>query len=327
MKISVVMPTYNAARFLRTAVESILNQTFSDFEFIIVDDASSDGTREILSSYKDERIRIVDGPRSGIVAALNRGLDLARGEYVARMDADDISFPDRFAKQVDFLDSHPDVGVCGTLVRDILEDGTSCLGYFSSDRFTQMNEKPGIFNQIFYDPIICHPTVMFRASILKKYGFRYNEDLKNTEDQELWARMLRYGIVFYNIQEALFSYRHTSSSATSVYLKKHPEEEILWRIKVDLLRPLLPCGDYSDINNLKRQVGYAADIFQKGNIWRILIKYEKVTKIISKIRAVMMCPVNLILPMNTKRRSVVRTAYYKLLRKTPQKIKENNHGK
>ena len=114
-RVSVVMPAYNAEKYIGEAIDSILNQTFTDFEFIIIDDGSSDRTADIVKSYSDPRIRLLANERnSGIVASLNRGIQKATGKYIARMDADDYSRLDRIKKQVDFLDNHPEVIALGT---------------------------------------------------------------------------------------------------------------------------------------------------------------------------------------------------------------------
>ena len=114
-RISVIMPAYNAEKYIREAIDSILAQTYTDFEFIIIDDASTDATASIVESYSDERIRFFRNEHNmGVANTLNRGLDLAVGEYIARMDSDDISLPERFAKQVEFMDTHTDVIVCGS---------------------------------------------------------------------------------------------------------------------------------------------------------------------------------------------------------------------
>lgn len=112
-KISVIMPAYNAERYIREAIDSILRQTWSDFELIIIDDGSTDSTAAIIAEYTDNRIRFCPNAQNmGVAATLNRGLELACGAYIARMDADDISLPERFAKQAAYLDAHPDVTVC-----------------------------------------------------------------------------------------------------------------------------------------------------------------------------------------------------------------------
>jgi glycosyltransferase involved in cell wall biosynthesis len=114
-RISVVMSVYNGEKYLRQAIESILQQTYTDFEFIIIDDGSTDSSREIIQSYDDKRIRLVINEQNiGLTKSLNKGIRLAKGEFIARMDADDISLPQRFEKQVAYLDSHPEVGVLGT---------------------------------------------------------------------------------------------------------------------------------------------------------------------------------------------------------------------
>jgi glycosyltransferase involved in cell wall biosynthesis len=114
-KISVVMPVYNGKEYLALAVESILRQTFADFEFIIINDGSTDNSADIAASYEDPRIKLLHNDKNlGLIPSFNRGLENSRGEYIARMDADDIAFPDRFKKQVAFLDDHPDIALCGS---------------------------------------------------------------------------------------------------------------------------------------------------------------------------------------------------------------------
>lgn len=117
------MPVYNAEKFLKPAIESILNQTFSDFELIIIDDNSNDKTADIIKSYNDNRIKhIVNPNRIGFTNSLNQGLKIAQGDYIARMDADDISDPERFSKEIEFLENNPDIGVCGSWMKIIDEN-------------------------------------------------------------------------------------------------------------------------------------------------------------------------------------------------------------
>ena len=169
--ISVVMPTYNSIRFIRESIESILNQTFVDFELIIIDDGSTDGSSEIIADYKkyDNRIYVCTNPKNlGIVASLNRGLSCARGQYIARMDSDDISYPTRFQKQIDFLDKYSDVGILGGAVQYIDSDGkTLGMNAYPTDdmaiRWTCLFSNP-----------FAHPTVMIRKCVLEKNGLRYD---------------------------------------------------------------------------------------------------------------------------------------------------------
>ena len=134
-KISVIMPAYNAEQYISEAIESILGQTFADFEFIIIDDGSSDSTSGIIASYKDSRIRYFRNEKNlGIVGALNRGLALAAGEYIARMDADDISLPERFQTQCAYMEKHPDVGVCGTAIKVFGKNMEEYDRFFSTNK-------------------------------------------------------------------------------------------------------------------------------------------------------------------------------------------------
>ena len=200
-KISVVMPVYNTKEeFLREAIESILNQTYSDFEFIIINDGSTNNAEDVILSYKDNRIVYIKQENQGIVGALNNGILAAKGEYIARMDSDDISLPYRFEKQVNFLDSNPQISILGTWFE--------C---FPQKRIIKHPEIPKLTDFI---KICCigHPTVMMRLADLKKYNLLYDNRLK-CEDYELWSRAIKY-LNFYNLQEVLLKYRvHDSNSS------------------------------------------------------------------------------------------------------------------
>ena len=185
-KVSVLMPVYNGERYLREAVESILNQTYSDFEYIILDDGSSDSTGSILDEYaaRDRRIVLAHNETNiGIARSLNRGLELARGEYIARMDADDVSLPGRLAAQVVFLDAHPEVGVLGTAAR--LSDQKGILG--REIRFP-VDHVLLRWRLCFFKNPINHPTVMMRKTrVLMVNG--YDPNLDTAQDHNLWCRL------------------------------------------------------------------------------------------------------------------------------------------
>ena len=180
-KVSVLMPVYNAALYLREAMDSILNQKFTDFEFLILNDGSTDTSEEIVESYGDARIRYVKNKKNlGLVDTLNKGIDLARGMYIARMDADDISLPGRLARQVDFMDQNSDMGACGTAYQ-----------YFGeADRVIS---PPGNFKESFTllssTSCLGHPTSMLRKSVLDQYALRYENEYQDAEDYALWIRM------------------------------------------------------------------------------------------------------------------------------------------
>ena len=196
-KISVLMPAWNAEKFIREAIDSILAQTFKDFEFIIINDGSTDDTAKIIRSYKDPRIVFVDNKKNqGLIAVLNQGMGMARGGYIARMDADDISMPERFRKQIEYLDANPDVVVLGTSYREF-----GC----SKNHLYKMEGKLGLYDIIKVCKIK-HPTTMLRKSVFDKYNLRYYPDYEACEDYELWLRVMRYGAIA-NLPDMLLKYR------------------------------------------------------------------------------------------------------------------------
>ena len=190
------MPAWNAEQFVGEAIDSILAQTFKDFEFIIINDGSTDNTAKIIYSYKDPRIVFVDNTKNqGLIAVLNQGMDMARGEYIARMDADDISYPERLAKQLEFIEANPDVGVLGTSFQE----------FGDSNHRTIRKERFGLIGLI-QGCKIGHPTVMLRKSVFDKHGLRYSSDYEACEDYELWSRAIRH-TAFANLPDVLLKYR------------------------------------------------------------------------------------------------------------------------
>ena len=206
--VTVIMSVYNSETYLKEAVDSILNQTFSDFEFIIVDDASTDASTKILSEYSDHRIHIILNKENiGLTKSLNMCLEKARGFYIARMDADDISLPHRLEMQISFLNTHPEIVCVG---------GDSII--INSEN-KKVGRKKSLDNPIFLKfrmmlkNIISHPSLMFRKSTILKEG-AYNEKFRNTQDYELWSRLLLKGYQFSNITEPLIKYRLHDASIT-----------------------------------------------------------------------------------------------------------------
>jgi glycosyltransferase involved in cell wall biosynthesis len=181
-RVTVLMSVFNGEKYLREAIDSILNQTFKDFEFLIINDCSTDGTAEILGSYHDPRIRIVYNEENiGLTKSLNKGLKLAKGEYIARMDADDISLPERLQKQVEFLDTHPEIGVLGTWIQWIDESS-------KSSRIIHPPTAPGVIGWfLIFENCVAHPSVMMRADVIKQLGF-YNVEAIHAQDYDLWVR-------------------------------------------------------------------------------------------------------------------------------------------
>lgn len=205
-KVTVLMPVYNGESFLREAIDSILAQTYSDFEFLIVDDGSTDGSNSIIQSYYDKRITVLkNADRLKLSGALNRGIDEAQGKYIARMDADDIALPDRLAKQVAYLDAHPDVGICGAWVRRFGK------GFSRPDKNPVQSEL--IRAYALFECPFSHPTIVFRKDLFDKHNLRYNGDYYPTEDYELWSRAVDC-FPCANIDEVLLRYRVHAGSMT-----------------------------------------------------------------------------------------------------------------
>jgi len=199
-KINVIMSVYNGERYLRRAVESILGQTFADFEFIIVNDGSTDNSLEIIQSYDDERIKIINMKQNiGLTKSLNKALKLARGEYIARQDADDECHPERLEKQIKFLEEHPEVGLVGIVGLCMDEDG-EIIGRFppiTSDKILRKILRFG-------NPFI-HGSVMFRRNCIERCGF-YREYLQNSQDYDLWLRISEHYKIA-NLPEPLYKWR------------------------------------------------------------------------------------------------------------------------
>ena len=207
-KVSVLMPVYNGERYLRAAVDSILAQTLGDFELLIVDDGSTDASVDILHSYQDARIRIVHNETNlGITAALNRGLAEVTGDYVARMDCDDMALPHRLEKQWRLLQDHPDIGLCGTR-HGYIGGGKAPIPAETEDAHLRMA-------LVFENPF-CHGTVMFRRELVAEQGLRYDPDYRHAEDYEFWIRCARHARLA-NLPETLVLYRRHEGSVSALF--------------------------------------------------------------------------------------------------------------
>ncbi len=202
-EVSVIIATYNEPReIIQQSVQSILDQTFTNLEVLILDDSTSAETRSILDSFSsDPRVQLIRGEtRMGFVHSLNIGLRQAKGRFIARMDGDDISLPDRIAKQVEYLDSHPAISVVGGSMY-IINENQQVISY---RKYPTGNCA---FNWLsVYRTPLAHPTVMFRKSIVDQ-GFFYDESFKKSEDLEYWLRLRKNGFKLSNMPDFLLSYR------------------------------------------------------------------------------------------------------------------------
>lgn len=211
-RVTVLMPVYNAERYLREAIDSILAQTFTDFELLLINDGSTDGSVSIIESYDDPRIRLAHNERNlGLVPTLNKGIDLARGEYIARMDSDDVSMPERLEKQVAFMDANSDCSVVAAKILQIDEDGRE-LGLWKGDAGAVTPQ--GICSRLPFVCCLAHPTVMARTSILQAY--RYNPARRHVEDYDLWLRLCADGRKIEKLDEQLLRYRVHANQVTTM---------------------------------------------------------------------------------------------------------------
>lgn len=211
-KISVLMAVYNAETYLPEAIDSILKQTFSDFEFIIIDDGSTDRTTEILQQYsnKDSRIRCFQNAENhGLATSLNRGIEIARGNYIARMDGDDISLPNRLEQQIAFMENNSQVGICGTW--------TKIFGIKKQYSKPPLHSDE-IKSHLFFASPFAHPTVMMRKQVLNEYNLRYDALNQTAQDYALWAKAARYTSLA-NLPQVLLHYR-THSVQSSIEKKQ-----------------------------------------------------------------------------------------------------------
>jgi glycosyltransferase involved in cell wall biosynthesis len=203
--VSVILPVYNAAAYLRDAIDSVLNQTFSDFELIIVNDGSTDSSAEIIRTYNDKRIVTIDQANTGLATALNNGVRMARAGLIARMDNDDICYPERLQKQFDFLTSHPQTGLLGCAALIIGESGRSTARILKHP----CREDELRFALLFNNPFV-HAGVMFRKDLYHAAG-GYSTDKNYFEDFQLWSSMSHFSGIG-NLPDILLKYREVSTS-------------------------------------------------------------------------------------------------------------------
>lgn len=193
-QISVIMPAYNAEKYVAEAINSILAQTFTDFEFIIINDASTDSTKNIIESFQDPRIKLINNEQNKCVAkSLNIGISAAKGKYIARMDADDISLPERFQTQFNFMEKNPDIDICGSWIET-----------FGENKYVIKvpENNNDIKDELFFSCSMLHPTVIFKRDL----SLQYSSDFPRAEDYDLWCRKINE-LKFANIPKVLLHYR------------------------------------------------------------------------------------------------------------------------
>lgn len=204
--VTVLMPVFNGEQYLKEAIDSIISQTFTDFELLIIDDGCWDRSVEIIKSYADPRIRLVRNQKNlGLIASLNKGLDLVHSPYIARMDCDDISLPERLVKQVNFMENHLNIGVCGTWFQSFgSEINVTC---------THPTDTKLLKAKLFFDCYLGHPTVMIRRELLEKFHLRYSKEHLYAEDYGLWVKCSEF-FDLTNIPEVLLLHRNLPTGIT-----------------------------------------------------------------------------------------------------------------
>ena len=208
--VTVLMPVYNGEKYLEEAIKSILNQTFKDFEFLIINDGSTDNSVKIIESFNDPRLRLIHNESNlGLIKTLNKGLKLSNGKYIARMDCDDISLPKRLSIQVRFMEKHQEIGVCGSWVKII------GLEQSFINKYPQKHKEARAY--LLFNTPFAHPAVVVRKELVQKYQLEYNENYKHAEDYELWSRIIDYTKIS-NIPKVLLHYRMHPESASKKIL-------------------------------------------------------------------------------------------------------------
>jgi glycosyltransferase involved in cell wall biosynthesis len=227
-RVSVVMPVYNGERYVGAAIDSILAQSFRDFELIVINDGSTDGSAQVIESYRDPRIVCVSYPaNTGLASVRNKGLDIVRGEYIAWLDCDDVSLPERLKKQINILDTNPRIGLCGTWVKTI--DGAT------GDIWQYPTDPDFVRARMLFDDPLATSSIMMRAACVREQGLRFNLDHPPAEDYELWERISRDWRVT-NIPEVLTLYRiHPMQTSVT---KAQKQKDSVWTIQNRLLMQL-----------------------------------------------------------------------------------------
>lgn len=265
--VSVIMPVYNGEGFLRVAIDSILNQSYNNFEFIILNDGSTDSTEQIILSYNDKRIKYVKNEINlKLIKTLNKGISLSKGKYIARMDADDISLPTRFEEQIRVFNENSSIDIVSINSLFINENGTkiskNIRPYLSKNMIKYLSP---------FESIINHPSVMIKSDILKEYKYIDNITVEHIEDFDLWNRLFFNNYSAYIITDPLFLYRINSNSINHSY--KEIQQERLFNLSQKYLF---------------QNVGYS--ISEKnlnyiiGNEYSLSLVYKELNKYLSYMR-------------------------------------------
>ncbi len=266
--VSVVLPVFNGEAHIGDAVRSVLAQTFTDFELLVIDDGSTDGTARILSGFADRRVRVIPlAGHQGLVAALNRGTRESTSVFIARMDADDVCLPRRFERQVAFLETHPDVDICGTWTRHIGERRGMRRLPVGAER---------IRAQMFIGGALDHPTIMMRRAFVEAHGLAYRDDFAGAEDLDFLTRSAEVGRLA-NIPDILLLYRAHSQQVSVVSAAAQASTHA--RIAARQLRALVPDADEEEAAFHLRLVSGQTDAVERARAERWLLRLDRVNRL------------------------------------------------
>ena len=228
--VSILMPIYNTAPYLREAMDSMLAQTFTDFELIVLNDCSPDNAEEILDTYDDSRIVRYKGEKNaGLSNVLNVGIEMAQGKYIARMDSDDISLPQRLQVQVDYLENHPEV--------DLVSVGMRLFGAKEGTWIRELNPEKVKIEALFHSPVL-HASSVWKKDAFEKQGLRFRQEMVPAEDYDLWVRAMLKGLKLVNLPEVLYEYRIHDAQATLQTDKTAAKSR---EVQMAYLQEALPC--------------------------------------------------------------------------------------
>ena len=237
MKVTILLPAYNAALYLRDSLDSIMRQAFKDFDVLLIDDGSMDDTSKIAIEYSniDRRIKYSKNEKNiGLIKTLNKGLSLAKGEYIVRMDADDIMFDDRLYKQVKYMDSNPECFVCGGQMEYI--GGLTGMAPILPQKYEDL-----LYLSLINCPLY-HPTTIIRNSAIKQFGLKYNDSYKHAEDYKFWSDIIfSHPNSIANIKDVVLFYRISNNQITAKY---SDEQDLISKIvrRENVQHVLVPYG-------------------------------------------------------------------------------------
>jgi glycosyltransferase involved in cell wall biosynthesis len=263
--VSVILPIYKGELFIKEAIDSIINQTYQNIELLLINDKSPDDSLNIIEGFEDNRIRIINNDKNlGLIGALNIGFIESKGKYIARMDQDDISLPNRIEKQVDFMETHKDITVVGTLYQT--------FGIRSELIRLPLDDENIKLHSYFNSPV-CHPTAMFRNSDILNYGLKYNSNYKDIEDWKLWTDIQNLNLKIANLDTVHLNYRLEGQSTTTQNLN-------LRKIQFSKIYKLKLSGLYSNINDDLLNLHWS---FATGNLLEN-ISVNKLNKYINQLQ-------------------------------------------